>query len=57
MNDPKAFYDKYKSLVCNLALNYSTNKEDAGKKTSEKYNIPLFYIYKNGDVDRNLIVK
>ena len=29
MNDPKAFYDKYKSLVYNLALNYSTNKEDA----------------------------
>ena len=29
----------------------------SGKKTSEKYNIPLFYIYKNGDVDRNLIVQ
>jgi hypothetical protein len=29
----------------------------SGKKTSEKYNIPLFYIYKNGDVDRKLIIQ
>ena len=32
-------------------------QENTGKKTSEKYNIPLFYIYKNSDVDRNLIVQ
>ena len=29
----------------------------SGKKTTEKYNIPLFYIYKNGDVDRKLIIQ
>ena len=29
----------------------------SGKKTREKYNIPLFYIYKNGDINRKIIVK
>ena len=29
----------------------------SGKKSSEKYNVPLLYIYKNGDVDRKLIVQ
>ena len=29
----------------------------SGKKTREIYNIPLFYIYKNGDVERKIIVK
>ena len=37
MNDPKAFYDKYKSLVYNLALNYSTNKEDAEEITQDVF--------------------
>ena len=95
MSDPKAFYDKHKTLVYNLALNYCGNLgpqsghhtipsnctpyvgsstsvinidrildrtlvdilDFSAKKTSEKYNIPLFYIYKNGDVDRKLIVQ
>ena len=29
----------------------------SGKKTNRKYNVPLFYIYKNGDIDRKLIIK
>jgi RNA polymerase sigma factor (sigma-70 family) len=37
MNDTKAFYDKYKSLVYNLALNYSTNKEDAEEITQDVF--------------------
>ena len=37
MNDPKAFYDKYRSLVYNLALNYSTNKEDAEEITQDVF--------------------
>ena len=37
MNDPKAFYDRYKSLVYNLALNYSTNKEDAEEITQDVF--------------------
>ena len=37
MNDSKAFYDKYKSLVYNLALNYSTNKEDAEEITQDVF--------------------
>ena len=37
MNDPKAFYDKYKSLVYNLALSYSTNKEDAEEITQDVF--------------------
>ena len=37
MNDPKSFYDKYKSLVYNLALNYSTNKEDAEEITQDVF--------------------
>ena len=27
--DSKKFYEKYKELVFNLALNYSSNKQDA----------------------------
>ena len=37
MNDSKAFYDKYKSLVYNLALNYSANKEDAEEITQDVF--------------------
>ena len=37
MNDTKSFYDKYKSLVYNLALNYSTNKEDAEEITQDVF--------------------
>ena len=37
MNDPKSFYDKYKSLVYNLALKYSTNKEDAEEITQDVF--------------------
>ncbi len=105
MSDPKAFYDKHKTLVYHLALNYCGNKEDAeeitqdvfitvfkkmssfryeskietcvyrvtinksldrtivdivdisAKKTREKYNTPLFYMYKNGNVDRKLSIQ
>ena len=37
MDNPKAFYDKYKSLVYNLALNYSANKEDAEEITQDVF--------------------
>ena len=37
MNYSKAFYDKYKSLVYNLALNYSANKEDAEEITQDVF--------------------
>ena len=37
MNDSKDFYEKYKSLVYNLALNYSTNKEDAEEITQDVF--------------------
>ena len=37
MNDSKAFYDKYISLVYNLALNYSVNKEDAEEITQDVF--------------------
>ena len=31
----KQFYEKYKELVFNLALNYSANKEDADSQKKE----------------------
>ena len=37
MNDLKAFYDKYKSIVYNLALSYSANKEDAEEITQDVF--------------------
>ena len=53
MNDPKAFYDKYKSLVYNLALNYSTNKEDADVS---KWNRGVYIIQTSG-ISKKLILK
>jgi len=37
MSDPKAFYDKHKTLVYNLALNYCGNKEDAEEITQDVF--------------------
>ena len=37
MSDPKAFYDKHKTLVYNLALNYCGNKEDAEELTQDVF--------------------
>ena len=37
MDNQKAFYDKYKSLVYNLALSYSANKEDAEEITQDVF--------------------
>ena len=33
MNETKVFFGKYKSLVYNLALSYSANKEDVEEIT------------------------
>jgi hypothetical protein len=43
MNDSKDFYDKYKSLVYNLALNYSANKEYAEEIT--QINISPYFTF------------
>ena len=37
MSDPKAFYDKHKTLIYNLALNYCGNKEDAEEITQDVF--------------------
>tara|TARA_B100000497_G_C7427872_1_gene267695 strand:- start:116 stop:625 length:510 start_codon:yes stop_codon:yes gene_type:complete len=37
MSDPKSFYDKHKTLVYNLALNYCGNKEDAEEITQDVF--------------------
>ena len=37
MDNQKAFYDKYKSLVYNLALSYSASKEDAEEITQDVF--------------------
>jgi len=37
MKDTRTFYNTYKSLVYNLALSYSTNKEDAEEITQDVF--------------------
>ncbi len=37
MKDNRYFYNKYKSLVYNLALNYTANKEDAEEITQDVF--------------------
>ncbi|MAX68113.1 MAG: RNA polymerase subunit sigma-70 [Flavobacteriales bacterium] len=37
MSDPKSFYDKHKTLVYNLALNYCGNKEYAEEITQDVF--------------------